>query len=170
MARVEAAFEQWVARHNVTDASLAVAIDGVVVGGAGHGRYTPSLPVPVASLSKAITGVCIARLVDAGRLRFDAEIGGLLSGFFDKHPPRDARARSITVAELLTHTSGIAAGAAPGGSLNAFRPFSEVSTARQVAGALSVPLRHAPGEVFDYNNMNYAAARPDHRDDDRRDV
>jgi len=35
------------------------------------GRAVVGAPVPLASLSKAITGVCIANLIDRGRLSFD---------------------------------------------------------------------------------------------------
>jgi CubicO group peptidase (beta-lactamase class C family) len=157
VGRIEAAFEAWVTRHDVKNASLAIMIDGAIIGGVGHGSYAPSLPVPVASLSKAITGVCVAKLVEAGKLGFDASLAELLPAFLAKHPPKDSRAKTITVAELLTHTSGIAASGSPNGSLNVFRPFTKDSTERQVAGALSVPLGTAPGATYDYNNINYAA-------------
>lgn len=155
--RIEAAFESWVARHDVKNASLAIMVDGAVVGGIGHGDYAPTLPVPVASLSKAITGVCVAKLVEAGKFGFDASLAELLPDFLGEHPPKDPRAKTITVAELLTHMSGITASGSPNGSLNVFRPFTKPSGERQVAGALSVPLGTAPGAAYDYNNINYAA-------------
>ena len=55
----------------------------------------------IASLTKPITGVCIATLIQQGKLRFDTTLGELLPSRFGE--PRDARLRTVTVAHLLTH-------------------------------------------------------------------
>lgn len=152
--RIEAAFKQWVAKYSVKDASLAIVIDGVFAGQIGHGGYTAERAVPVASLSKAITGICVAKLVASGKLRFSQRIGTVIAGYFSKNPPKDARAKKITIAELLTHTSGIAHDPTQGGELDQFQPFSEASMEQQLRAALTAPLGSAK---FTYNNINYTA-------------
>ena len=153
--RMKTAFQVFVAKNKVKNASLVVLLDGEVAGTVNVGKYTTSGAVPIASLSKAITGVCIARLVDSGKLGFDAEIETLLSGYFCKHPPKDSRVRKITVAQLLTHTSGITDD--PSQSMTKrFRPFSKTSENLLVTVALSRPLGREPGSGYVYNNMNYA--------------
>jgi CubicO group peptidase (beta-lactamase class C family) len=79
--------------------------------------------VGVASLSKAITGVCIVKLVEAHKLQFDADLGTVLAGRFKRHPAKDQRAQTITIAQLLTHTSGITNDPSQGIAFNQFQPF-----------------------------------------------
>jgi D-alanyl-D-alanine carboxypeptidase len=54
----------------------------------------------LASASKMLTAIAIGRLVDRGLVRFDASIGEYLTDL-------DPAFRSITIAELLDHTSGL---------------------------------------------------------------
>jgi CubicO group peptidase (beta-lactamase class C family) len=54
----------------------------------------------LASMGKMFTGVAAAQLVEAGKLRFGDRIGKYV-------PQLPARLRSITVAQLLDHTSGL---------------------------------------------------------------
>ena len=56
----------------------------------------------IASITKTFTGVAIAQLVEAGRLRFDDTLARVLPGY----PDADV-ARRVTIRQLLTHTSGI---------------------------------------------------------------
>jgi len=152
--RVERAFKQWVTKYSVRDASLAIVIDGVIAGQIDHGGYTAERAVPVASLSKAITGICIAKLVESGKLRFNQRIGTAIASYFSNNPPKDIRAKQITIAQLLTHTSGITHDPTQGGELDQFQPFSEASMERQLKVALTAPLGRTK---FAYNNINYAA-------------
>ena len=102
-------------------------------------------------------GICIAKLVGSGKLRFDQKIGTVIAAYFSKNPPKDVRAKRITIAQLLTHTSGIANDPTQGAELDQFQPFSSVSMEHQLNAALSAPLGRIPGSQFAYNNINYAA-------------
>jgi CubicO group peptidase (beta-lactamase class C family) len=155
--RIENAFEEWMSRYSVTNASLVIARHGSIVGKIGHGTRDPHDPTPVASLSKAITGICVAKLVEAGKLQFNTQLGSVLKDHFANHPPRDNRARSITIRQLLTHTSGITNDPSQGAALDEFLPFTEPSADKQFDEALSAPLSQKPGGKWVYNNMNYAA-------------
>jgi CubicO group peptidase (beta-lactamase class C family) len=155
--QIEKAFEDWISRYSVANASLVIARRGSIVGKVGHGTHAPDRPAPVASLSKAITGICIAKLVEAGKLQFKTQLGSALKGYFGNHPPRDNRVRSITIRQLLTHTSGITNDPSQGAALEEFRPFTEPSMDKQFDKALSAPLGQKPGGKWTYNNMNYVA-------------
>ena len=63
-------------------------------------RVTLATAFNLASMGKMFTGVAAAQLVEAGKLRFGDRIGKYL-------PRLPARMRSITVAQLLDHTSGL---------------------------------------------------------------
>lgn len=59
---------------------------------------------PLASMSKLFTAVGIHRLVDTQRLELDEVIASRLSRW---HLPKNERAQSITMRQLLSHTSGL---------------------------------------------------------------
>jgi CubicO group peptidase (beta-lactamase class C family) len=61
---------------------------------------TPRTVYNIGSVSKAITAVAVAKLVEQGRVRLEDPIQRFVPGFPDKGTP-------ITVQHLLTHSSGI---------------------------------------------------------------
>jgi len=78
-------------------ALLLLRGDGVVVDYSPEGRG----PFPVASISKAISALAVARLVDEGRVTFDDHVADTLVSWRD-----DGRAK-IRIRDLLSHTSGL---------------------------------------------------------------
>lgn len=102
--KVESAFDTWTDASGIRNASLVLIKD--------NRGYATATTEPAASNSKLITGLCIARLADSGQVSFSSKLGRLLPGFFLRHKPADARAKDITIANLLTHGGGIAADAA----------------------------------------------------------
>ena len=69
----------------------------------------PRAPSLIGSMSKPITGVCIATLIRDGKLAFTTPLRDALAGFFRRHgPPADRRLESVTIEQLLTHRSGLA--------------------------------------------------------------
>ena len=91
VADIEVAWRGWMNRNGRTTGSLAVLHQGRVAHEAATGRDGIVQPLPMASLSKAVTGVCIAGLIDQGRLAFDTPL---------------SQALARTVAQLLTHRAG----------------------------------------------------------------
>lgn len=87
---------------------VAVARHGRIVFAHGYGfanrarrrRVTLDTAFNLASMGKMFTGVAAAQLVEAHKLRFGDRIGKYL-------PRLPARLRSLTVAQLLDHTSGL---------------------------------------------------------------
>jgi CubicO group peptidase (beta-lactamase class C family) len=152
----------WMGRHGAKAGILAVARDDRLLLEAGIGSDVDAV-VPLASLSKAITAVCIGRLVGEGRLRLEARLREALATFFAKHgPPADGRTLDITVAQLLGHRSGLGEGAreAIGPTLLAHLQTTSAREAAMeplLARALKRKLGSAPGETYRYSNIGYLA-------------
>jgi CubicO group peptidase (beta-lactamase class C family) len=65
----------------------------------------------IASMTKPITSVCVAILVDEGKLKFDDPLGKILPEFADLKVSENGQMvkpyRPVTLRDLMTHTSGI---------------------------------------------------------------
>jgi len=106
---------------------------------AGRTSVTRESAFWLASTTKQFTAAAILRLVDEGKLA----VSDSLYHFF-RWAPR--RARAITVEQLLTHTSGIAAS----GTANGIG--DREAAARAI---LSEPIQHAPGTAYHYEDEDY---------------
>jgi CubicO group peptidase (beta-lactamase class C family) len=159
----DAVFRDWMRRHNVARGVLAVSYANRLALVKGYGGLDPSQPLPLASLAKAITGACVATLVRDQRLSFDATLGDVLGPFFRRHgAPADPRVRAITIEQLLAHRSGFSRKANPdpasGVALVAhLREYgsSEAHITEATKRALTYRLVRAPGQAYEYVNVNY---------------
>lgn len=133
--------------------SVAVVADGRVVWTGAYGPADRERGVPVTSdtrmriysISKPMTAVAIARLLERGRLDPEASIQSWVPAFPDK-------GAKITPMQLATHTAGI-------------RHYADDAEARSsrhcdsVEEALPIfasdPLVHAPGEGQTYSSWGY---------------
>ena len=156
------AMRTWRAAHGVSRASVAVMHDDRLVFAAGYGGRGANERVPVWSLSKAITALCIATLIRDEKLSFLDPIGRLLAPVFRKFgDPADQRLKNVTVAQLLIHRSGIPRSAddnqfAPGlVQLLRERAPCEASVEMLMPQVMKVPLVREPGSEFEYTNMGY---------------
>src|SRR5690606_35858960 len=110
-ATVEAATE----RYDLPGIAVGAIEDGKVVYARGFGEIVAGSGDPVttetlfkvASNSKAMTATVLARLVQAGKLRWDGPVTKHLPDFA-MHDPRTTR--EMTVADLLVHNSGLPEG------------------------------------------------------------
>jgi CubicO group peptidase (beta-lactamase class C family) len=154
-------FDDWVAKHKPQTAILVVRRAGKTIFAKGHG-IDPAKPVVIASLSKMITGVCLATLVRDGKLSFTTPMREALAGYLKQHGrPADPRFENVTVEQLLVHRSGIAGN--PDGD-----PMSKIWRARAQSGQghlaapqqllaehLRRPLLREPGAKHAYSNTGY---------------
>ena len=144
---VDAALEQLVSDHGLEGASLRVFHAGHEVHRRHLGAYDDRTRVAIASASKWLSALTLARLVEAGVLRWDSQVGHWF-------PEAPAATHAITLAQLFSHTSGIAAGEAA--------CLSRRNTTLQACAAdiLAMPLAYAPGAGFAYggNSMQVAGA------------
>ncbi|TGT78688.1 class A beta-lactamase-related serine hydrolase [bacterium M00.F.Ca.ET.159.01.1.1] len=149
-AKVDAAVTSWMAERHIADAEVAVALHKDIVGAFDHG-WKATDRQPVASLSKAITGLCIAGLVDHKQLSLDEPLGTALAGYFArKHKdsePKDPRFKTITIEELLTHRAGL--------KKNAFDDKNDHSLAASFRTATRTMLDFDPGGTVSYSDSGY---------------
>lgn len=143
-ARIETAFRGWVAQVGAKNAVLSIwrAGDGVRDVGVGTDAQTA---MPLASLGKAITGTCAATLVAQGAWQLDMPVSAVLP----------QHSSDITVAQLLTHSSGLGPDQTQGlGLLGLFDdPGADVTLAGRALGRTAQD--GTPG-TYAYNNENYA--------------
>lgn len=152
--RMKAAFDGWVARNGVQNASMAAMRARKVIAQSSAGTGAPGDREPVASLSKAITGVCIAKLVEAKQLKYGMRLGALIPDYFRAHRPADLTAKQITVGQLLNHASGLKYDPTQGTADFAALDFTQKNMPEQMALALARPLE---AKTYTYNNINYLA-------------
>jgi D-alanyl-D-alanine carboxypeptidase len=135
-------------------AGVAVMRNGNVLHTAAFGMEDPFQFIPatddtqfrIASVSKMFTAVAIMQLVDEGSISLEEPFAGQLGL---EGPFNDPRLGSVTVRQLLSHTSGF------GVSRNLFFGHG-VDTWRQAANdALSQVLEFDPGTAFQYSNTNF---------------
>jgi CubicO group peptidase (beta-lactamase class C family) len=156
---LEVAFTRWMKQYGVARATLAVAHRERLVLAKGYGGLGGEQRVLIASLAKPITGVCVAMLIQQGRLHFDSSLGEWLPRHYGE--PRDPRLLKVTVAQLLTHRAGFSRredDPATGSAL------SEVLRRRGpghgtmhdlVPTVLRAKLDHEPGTVYAYTNAGH---------------
>ncbi|MFF6879787.1 serine hydrolase domain-containing protein [Streptomyces sp. NPDC012474] len=125
------------------------------------GGTAPPSPLPredlryeIGSASKTFTGLLLARLTDAGVLSGGEPATALLDG------GRPVGATPVTLAHLITHTSGLPA--LPSGfvrqGLPAWRtnPYARFPATRVVDAYLRHRQRHRPGTRWRYSNFGVA--------------
>ncbi len=135
--------------------AVAVMRDGRLIHSRGYGMaqlewrqsVSPDTAFGIGSLSKPFTATAILLLRAEGKLRLDDPITAHL-------PDYDTHGQAITIAHLLTHTSGIP-------NFLTLPGFWESDVARDHSHAEirarfeGLPLHFAPGERYSYNNSAY---------------
>ena len=142
---VMAAFEHW-AQENALNGAIAVLKDGIVLRQLGVGQDA-NAPVETASLSKAITAICVSELVARGALSYG-----------DSAAHHLGRGPDVTVAQLLTHTAGLGADSTQF-SMQVWFGSASPRHARVLEAVMLRPWflrgRLVP-ETYHYSNENYA--------------
>lgn len=140
----------------VPGAALAVVSNGRIVHRAAFGVRDLASGEPVrlqtrflvGSITKSITSMLLATLVDDGRLDWDDEVASLLPSFGLSEPADDS---NVTLRQLLTHTSGVQQWDTPL-FFQALHPLELIEFVR------GIPLVAAPGQEYHYQNQLYAIA------------
>ena len=136
--------------QHIPGLSIAVVRDGKIIKAKGYGlanletgsSATPESVYKIGSVSKQFIAAGTMLLVEEGKIGLEDP----LKKYLDDTPESW---RSITVRQLLTHTSGIVR-EAPG-----FDPLKVQPDIYVIRTTYSLPLRFAPGEHWAYSNINY---------------
>ena len=153
-AEVDAFVRTQMAARRIPGVSVAVVKDGHVVMTRGYGLAnvehqvpaTPETMYQLASVTKQFTATAVMMLVEAGKLTLATPLRSVL-------PDVPAAWADVTVAQLLTHTSGIPSYTSlPDFSRN-FR--KDYTPSELVTLVRDQPMDFAPGTKFRYNNTGY---------------
>jgi CubicO group peptidase (beta-lactamase class C family) len=159
-ARYDAAVDDAIARYQLPGIAVGVIDEGEVVylrvAGetvAGSGEpVTPATLFKIASNSKAMTAAVLARLVQAGRLRWDDPVAKHLP-WFAMHDPWVTR--HMTVRDLLVHNSGLPEG---GGDLMLWPEPNHFSREDIIRGLRHIPPAYGFRAGYAYDNLLYVVA------------
>jgi CubicO group peptidase (beta-lactamase class C family) len=138
-------------KRRIPGLQLAIVRNGKIIktGNYGFANVQDSIPVNnntvfnINSITKAFTGVAILQLVEAGKLSLSAPVSAYLANLPETW-------RSVTVQQLLSHTSGIPDIVDEEESVLI---SDNPETAWKMVQAL--PIDFKPGEKFSYNQTNY---------------
>lgn len=101
------------------------------------------------SSTKSFTGVAVMQLVEKGQVKLDAPI----STYLDALP---AKWRQVTVAQLLTHSSGLPDVIMQSQTQGTGTMVGSGSDSSAWETVQTLPLEAPPGQRFQYNQTNYA--------------
>ena len=107
---------------------------------ADDGIHPAETQVVIGSISKTVTAVAVAKLVEQGKVRFDET----LAEIFPDVPPDKA---DITLHQLLTHTSGLRRNVGNDGE-----PLEKEAFLQRLFDSSLVVM---PGEIFEYSNAGF---------------
>ncbi len=178
LKRIDSLFQEYITMGRCAGASALIARNGGIVyyKAAGYNDIETKSPLRkdaifrIASQSKVLTSVAVMMLYERGKILLDDPISKYLPDFkdlkvLDKFNDSDSTfttvepKRTVTIRDLLSHTSGISYPASGNKAMDLF--YSRC----KIAGAISngrvllknemeklahVPLAHQPGEKFTY--------------------
>lgn len=110
----------------------------------------------IGSCTKPMTAFLIGRLVDAKLIDWKTTLGEIAPNSFKI----DSIVKTITVEQLLSHSSGLADVTEPEGgelwpTLYTDQQSPQVSRSKLVQGIVKMPVRFQPGTKFEYSNSGY---------------
>ncbi|TAH73866.1 MAG: class A beta-lactamase-related serine hydrolase [Anaerolineaceae bacterium] len=164
--RIEAVnkhFQDLIEKKKILSANYCMARDGRTFVDAAIGKLSyqeddtrellPDTIQRIASITKLFTAVAIWQLVENGKLRVNQKVGEIIEEF--NTPPFN----EITIAHLLTHTSGLQPD--PGCFENKYflSPWELIDKDRSktwIAAALQSGLKKEPGEEWAYCSFGFA--------------
>lgn len=151
---LEADWRGWMAARNLTEGSMVVLFPDGTVHRASLDRATDAT-APVASLSKAITGVCLDIVLQEQGLGWYTRLGDIATQMSAVRVTPQRWNEDITLASLVNHTSGLAPDLTQGtmgsslhGALGLHRRIASEALREE-------NLQGTPRQFF-YNNTNYA--------------
>lgn len=165
------AFSSFIAKWELTGASVAIAKDGRLIYARGFGYASKEENIPmepynllrVASVSKLITATAVMKLVEENKIQLDSKVFGpngiLNDNIFLNY--KDKRVEDITVKNLLNHSAGWSTRWGDHMFINEvvareLHKELPVSLEDIVVFALSKKLHFAPGSHSSYSNLGYA--------------
>ena len=159
-AALDAIVDEVTERYHLPGIAVGVIEDGQVAYTATRGEIAAGSGEPIdtqtlfkiASNSKAMTASVLARLVDAGKLRWDDPVTKYLPGF-RMHDPWVTR--EMQVKDLLVHNSGLPEG---GGDLMLWPEPNHFTRSDIIAGLAHIKPAYSFRAGYAYDNLLYVVA------------
>ncbi|MEO9131384.1 MAG: serine hydrolase domain-containing protein [Sphingomonas sp.] len=155
VARVDRIVTQRLATSGVPSASVAIVRGGKIVFAKAYGKQSETMPVPrddapyqIASISKQFAAAAILLLQADGKLSLDDTVS--------KYVPDITNGDTITIRQLLSHTSGLQDYWPQDYSFKAMA--TPVSPQGIVDRWAKKPLDFTPGTKWQYSNTGYVVA------------
>lgn len=159
LAGVGAAMQQMVAQREIAGAvTVVIAKDRVLhlectglADVATQRAMTPDTLFNIMSMTKPVTAVALLMLQDDGKLRVSDPVAKFIPAFAELKTPAGKQA-NLTIAQLMTHTSGLGEAAGPGAR-------DAHTLADLVPLWLAAPMQYEPGAKWKYtqSGINCAA-------------
>ena len=141
--------------NEIETGSIVIGQDGKQLTEAGINR-TANDPAPVASLSKAITAVCVLKALEATGQTHELNVERALPSFFSRYRVKDRRLFLASIGNLITHDSGIHSDFVD--HYRGLPTFEEEQKELQMQYLALERLGSVPGQNnFHYSNGNYLA-------------
>jgi len=157
-ARIDRYVANELARQHIPGMAVGIYRDGKIVFARGYGlanvelgvRATPATVFQSGSIGKQFTATAIMMLVEQGKIGLD---DSLLKYF----PDAPDGWRSVTIRELMSHTSGLAdytsdSVTKAGGPINLRADYTEAQLVKIIE---TLPSDFAPGTSWEYSNTNF---------------
>ena len=149
----EAAWRDWMAHNGVTQSSLVIGRAGTILHSAAQNRG-PDAVYPMASLSKAVTGMCLNQLLTNSPYSWDSTLADLAPEFAKMNFTPDVQMADLTLTQIATHTSGLPKTLKYG--VMSTRSANLSSQPTMAKAALKEPSNFGPRGIYVYSNANYA--------------
>jgi D-alanyl-D-alanine carboxypeptidase len=149
------------AKYGVAEVWFRAERNGQVLANVGLGGADPDAPIHVASLSKSITAIAVALLIQDGKLRLESTLDDLLGPMFaGRGHPLDPSLHDITIEELLSHTAGLRASSSVD-PINGLRSGSVLAALNENASVFDYIVtsggdRSSGVGRYAYSNLSYA--------------
>ncbi|MEC7764099.1 MAG: serine hydrolase domain-containing protein [Pseudomonadota bacterium] len=153
--RLDQVVSVWADAHNQRNVTIAVLREGEVIASIGLGLGRSTLAQPVASLSKAITAMCLNEVLLRHDLRWTATLRDLRRAFERFGISPAPHTLDLTLAQLATHTSGLSPDITQARMSSAQWPGSGTHLTFATQALRAAPATDHPGDYF-YSNTNYA--------------
>jgi len=161
LSGVASAIQTAIDAHEISGAVTVVVtkdkvLDREAIGFADLAAGKPMQPDTIfwiKSMTKPVTGIAILLLQDEGKLHVDDSVAKYIPGFARLKTPSGQPA-NLTIAHLLTHTSGLGEGLGEAGSATE-RAHTLADLVRQ---ALASPMQFEPGARWKYTQSGINTA------------
>lgn len=156
---VNKAFQNNMGEYSIPGGVISIVKDGNIILAKGYGYANTDNKTPVdpehtlfriGSVTKVFTATVIMQLVEEGRINLNKDVNDYLTDFSIKNKYNSP----VTMAELLTHTSGIDSDEI--GDIS--RNESEIKPIIQFLKKRMLPVVREPGSQIQYSNYGMALA------------